>query len=146
MRSTSIGAVQIIGRMIGLLDHYNIPGGLGDPDAVRSLAFMLTRDHVLGFVPNRRPPKKPPHRPHDLAVGFRDFFIYVELERARCEGRFVRQAADELAKRWREEGKCDWGGEALRQRYLLIRRNGTPKGMIMAARKIKKISRAMTKS
>ncbi len=128
------GSVQIFGRMIGLLDHYNIPGGLGDPDAVYLLAYMLTRDHCCKVASTRRPPKKPPHRPHDLAVGLRDLHTYEELERARREGRSVRQAADELAKRWNEEGRTDWSGVSLRQRYYKIRRSREPtKGMVLAA-------------
>ena len=123
-----------MGTMIALLDHYNIPVRFDNPDAAWMLAFMLTRDHVVRPAPTRRPPKKLPHRPYDLAVGLRDLYIYIKLERARHEGRKVRQAADELAKRWREEGKCDWSGEALRQRYLRIRRSGVTKGMIMAAK------------
>ena len=139
------GSVQIVGMMIALLDHYNIPVRFDNPDAAWMLAFMLTRDHVVRPAPTRRPPKKPPHRPYDLAVGLRDLHIYEELESARREGRKVRQAAPELAKRWREEGTCDWSGEALRQRYLRIRRSGATKGMIMAAIKEEK-SRSTSKS
>ena len=135
MGRTSIGKVQIYGMMIALLDHYDIPGGFDDPDAAFLLAFMLTRDHVVRPASTRRPPKKPAHRPHDLAVGLRDLHMFKELERARRDqDRFVRQAADELAKRWREEGKCDWSGESLRQRYYQIRKSGeAKKGIRIAA-------------
>ncbi len=127
------GSVQIVGMMIALLDHYNIPVRFDNPDAAWMLAFMLTRDHVVRPAPTRRPPKKPPHRPHDLAVGLRDLHMYMELDRVRREGGFVRHAADKLAERWRKAGICDWSGDSLRQRYYKIRRSGGPtKGMIMA--------------
>ncbi len=141
------GGVQIVGRMIALLDHYGIRGGLGDRDTVWWLAFMLTRDHVVRLTPTHRPPKKrAPHRPYDLAVGLRDLHTHIELNRARREGRSVRKAADELAKRWRKEGISNWSGNSLRQRYYKIRRRGgATKGMIMAAIKEEK-SRSTSKS
>ena len=136
----------LVGKMVALLDDYGIPGGLDDPENGWHLAFMLAQDHVPGFVPTHRPPPKPPHRPHDLAVGFRDVLIYVELERAKREGRELRQAARELAERWRKEGKCDWKAIALEKKYYKIRKSGTPtKGMIMAGRKVE-MSRSTSKS
>ncbi len=136
----------IVGKMVALLDHYGIPGGLDDPEIGWHLAFMLAQDHVPGFAQTHRPPPNPPHRPHDLGVGFRDMLTYTELERARREGRPVRQAARELAERWRKEGKSDWSGESLRQRYYKIRKSGVPtKGMLMAARTVE-MSRSTSKS
>ncbi len=131
------GAVPIVGKMLALLDYYDIPGGLDDPDAVWLLAFMLTRDHHVTWPPIPRIRKRPPHRPYDLDVGLRDLQIHTELYSARREGRFVRQAAEDLAERWKKEGKCNWSGESLRQRYYkirgTIRRGGAPpKGMILA--------------
>ncbi len=140
----------IVGKMVALLDHYGIPGGLDDPDTGWLLAFMLAHDHVPGFAPTQppppTPPPKPPHRPPNLAVGFRDVIIYAELSRAKREGRPVSQAARELSERWRKEGKCDWQGIALEKKYYKIRKSGVPtKGMLMAGRKVE-MSRSTSKS
>ena len=125
--------VILKGKVVTLLDSYGIPGGLDDPMNGWSLVLRLAHDLIPGFVPTYRRPRRPAHRPHDLSVGHRDVYTYVYLERARREGRFVRQAARELAEKLRKEGKCGWNGESLRQRYLQIRRSGVPtKGMLMA--------------
>ena len=144
------GAVPTVGKMLSLLDYYDIPGGLDDLDAVWLLAFMLTRDHHEMWPPSPRIRKRPPHRPSDLDVGFRDLKIHTELYSARREGRSVRQAAEDLAERWKNEGKSNWSGESLRQRYYkirrTIRRGGAPlKGMILASIKEGK-SRSTSKS
>ncbi len=141
------GAVPTVGKMLALLDYYDIRGGLGDPDAVWLLAFMLTRDHHVKWPPIHRTRKRPPHRPHDLTVGFRDLHIFRELERVRRQGGQVVWAANELSKRWRKEDICHWSGESLRRRYYQIRRTirrtgGPPKGVGIAAIKEIKSSSA----
>ena len=139
------GSVQILSMMIALLDHYNIPVRFDNPDAAWMLAYMLTRDYVVRPAPARRPRKRPPHRPYDLAVGFRDLHIFMELERVRRQGGQVVFAANELSKRWCKKDICHWSGESLRQRYYkirgTIRRTGAPpRGMGIAAMKESKSS------
>ena len=130
--------IREIGRakLIALLDHYGIPGGLDDLGNGWKLALCLAGDHVPGFAPTYRTPPKPPHRPDDdLHVGGRNLILCLELKRAELEGRSVRQASRELAGRWRKEGKCDWNGESLRRLYISLRDSGKlTKGMIDAAR------------
>lgn len=141
------GAVPIVAKMANLLDYYDIPGDLGDPDAVWLLAFMLTRDHHVKWWPPTHPPRKnPPHRPYDLVVGVRDLNICRELGNARNEGRSVRQAARDLAGKWQQKGYCHWKGISLEKRYYDIRRSGgATKGMIQAAKWLNK-SRSALKS
>ncbi len=141
-----IANLEIRDKLVILLDFYGIPGGADDPMNGWALALMLAHHHVPGFPPKFRLPQKPAHRPPDRRVGFRDLLTYTELERARREGRSVRQAAHELAEKLRKEGKCDWEAIALENRYYKIRKRGTPtKGMIMAARKVE-MSRSTSKS
>lgn len=122
-------------KLIALLDHYNIPGGLNDPENGWKLALCLADDHIPGFGMTYRPWPKPKHRPHDLLVGGRDLILCMELLRVELEGGSVRQASRELAERWRKEGKCDWKAESLRRRYMLLRDSGElTEGMKDAAR------------
>ncbi len=122
-------------KLIALLDHYNIPGGLNDSENGWTLALCLADDHIPGFGMTYRPRPKPKHRPHDLLVGGRDLILCMELLRVELEGGSVRQASRELAERWRREGKCNWKAESLRRRYMLLRKSGElTEGMKDAAR------------
>ena len=111
-------------KVIALLDHYGIPGGLSDPGNGWKLALCLADDHIPDFGMTYRPSPKPKHRPHDLLVGGRDLILCMELLRVEVEGGSVRQASIELAARWRKEGKCTWKAESLRRRYMLLRDRG----------------------
>lgn len=122
-------------KLIALLDHYNIPGGLNDPENGWKLALCLADDHIPSFGMTYRPWPKPKHRPHDLLVAGRDLILCLELLRVELEGGSVRQASRALAARWRAEGKCDWKAESLRRRYMLLRKSGElTEGMKDAAR------------
>ena len=124
-------------KLVALLDHYGISGGLDNPENGWLLALMLAGDHVPGFAPTYRTPAKPPHRPHDLWVGARDLCLCLELELAKLKGRSVRRASQELAERWRKEGKegkYNWDGETLRRRYMRLRKKEPTEGMMDAAR------------
>ncbi len=122
-------------KLIALLDHYNIPGGLNDPENGWKLALCLADDHIPSFGMTYRPWPKPKHRPHDLLVGGRDLNLCLELLRVELEGGSVRQASIKLAARWRKEGKCTWKAESLRRRYMLLRKSGElTEGMKDAAR------------
>ena len=125
-------------KLVALLDHYGISGGLDKPGNGWSLAGRLAYDHVPGFAPTIRTPAKPPHRPHDLMVGARDLCLCDIMLLAELEGRSVRQASQELAERWRKEGKegkHNWNGETLRRRYMRLRDSEKlTEGMLDAAR------------
>ncbi len=122
-------------KLIALLDHYNIPGGLNDPENGWMLALCLADDHIPDFGMTYRPWPKPKHRPHDLLVGGRDLILCMDLLRVELKGGSVRQASIELAARWRKEGKCTWKAESLRRRYMLLRDSGElTEGMKDAAR------------
>ncbi len=79
-------------KVIALLEHYGIPGGLNDPENGWKLALCLADDHIPGFGMTYRPWPKPKHRPHDLLVGGRDLNLCLELLRVELEGGSVRQA------------------------------------------------------
>ena len=124
-------------KLVALLDHYGIPGGLENPENGWKLALWLAGDHVPGFAPTYRIMPKPPHRPHDLIVGARDLCLCSALLLAELEGRSVRRASQELAERWRKEGKegkYNWDGETLRRRYMRLRKKKPTEGMMDAAR------------
>ncbi len=126
----------IIGdKLVALLDHYGISGGLDNPENGWLLAAMLADDHVRDFRPTPCTPAKPPHRPHDPMVGARDLCLSSVLMLAELKGHSVRRASQELAERWSKEGKHNWNGETLRRRYMRLRDNGKPtEGMMYAAR------------
>ena len=134
-----VAILETMDKVVTLLDHYGIAGGLDSPMNGWSLALKLADDHVPGFAPKHRLPIMPAHRPPKLALGFRDLIIYLELSRAKREGKKVAQAARDLAERWQKEGKGDWSGEVLRARYYRICQDGVPtKGMVWAMHKMKK--------
>ena len=122
-------------KLFALLDYYGIPGGLNDVGDGWRLSLCLADDRFPEFRATYGPWPKPKHRPHDLHIGARDLILCLELLRAELEGRSVRQASRELAARWRKEGKSDWSGESLRQRYMRLRKSGElTTGMKKAAR------------
>ena len=127
-------------NLIALLDYYGLEGGFDNPHNGWLLAMRLADDIIPGFAPEPPPPPpKPAHRPHDLRAGARDLLLCLELTNAKLRGKSVREAANNLAERWKKEGKCSWSGAALRSRYYRlssqIRKTGeAPTGMTEAAR------------
>ena len=127
-------------NLVALLDHYGIEGGFDVPHNGWLLAMRLAGDVIPGFDPELHlPPPKPAHRPHDSRVGARDLLLCLELANAELRGKSVREAANNLAKRWKKEGKCSWSGAALRSRYYRLlsdmRKTGkATTGMTEAAR------------
>lgn len=127
----------IVDKLVALLDHYGIPGGLENPENGWKLALMLADDHVPGFAPTHRPPAKPPHRPPNPFVGARHLVLLLEGKVARAEKRSEREAVRELGQRWREQGKIKSSDASLWREYQKVcdqvRKSGLSDGMKEAA-------------
>ena len=90
-------------KLVALLDHYGIHGGLDNPENGWKLALWLAGDHVPGFAPTYRTPPKPKHRPPELLVAARDLVLLLEgivaKARNRSESSIVNQAKRQRAVR-----------------------------------------------
>jgi hypothetical protein len=112
--------------LLGTLDWCRWESGLNDGGN----AWQLIVDLAFGQ------PDKPLSvgAPTKLDTGARDLLICLEMHMAVIEGKSVRKAADDLAALFRELDLYHVNGETLRQRYLLLGREGPTVSMLRAAK------------
>ena len=101
-------------KILGLLDWFTMKHGANDPDYGWSLAAALAIEGAKLMID----PK--PGSPGKLDTGQRDLLLFLEMRRAKLEGRSYRQMARELAKEWQAEGLWQISGETVYRHYKRI--------------------------
>ena len=107
------GVVQLVERLLALMDHYDLPLDFRDGNIVK-LLLALAHDRVPGFRFNK------PVLLKDTRV-VTDLIILVDLGKAEESGKSINNAARLLA-----DKHPDWGLQAssIRQRYYRLKKAG----------------------